>query len=344
TVHVVVWGIDNTGTQPSTGPYVVHEGDYQISNGQITVSAYGMNALSAYQMIVTPNRDLSPTTGGNRYEAEFASHSGTAFVSSSSNTGYSGTSFIEGYGGGGNAASVDFVVTAPSNGYYNVALRYSAGGLPSTRTARMTVNGSALKDLSLPGTADWNTWATSTTKVYLQAGINRIGISTYTPDNADAINIDYLDLASSTGTVTAYQAEASGNTLGGSAVRTSDSAASGGQYVGWIGGGAANTLQFNNVNVPSAGVYRLIITYANGELGDGATNYNTNVVDRYSDITVNGAGSQKVYFRNTLGWSNYRTTVVNVNLNAGNNTIKFGNSSTGYAPNIDLIQIASPLG
>jgi hypothetical protein len=87
----------------------------------------------------------------------------------------------------------------------------------------------------------------------------------------------------------------------------------------------------------------MVVSYANGELGSGASNYNTNVVDRYADISVNGGGSQKVYFRNTLGWSNWWTTVVDVNLVAGNNTITFGNG-TWYAPDLDRIQIAAAVG
>ncbi|MBD0382540.1 carbohydrate-binding protein [Paenibacillus sedimenti] len=347
TVHAVVMGIDNTNLNPSSGPYVLQEGDYNVVNGQITVPVSNMKALSAYQMIITPNRDLSPSGTAGRYEAEYAAYTGTAFVSSSSNTGYSGTSFLEGFGGGGNSASGQFVVTAPTDGYYDLSLRYSAGplaGAPANRTIRMTVGGTTLKDLTLGGTANWDSWATSTTKVFLEAGINRIGFTTYTADNSDAVNLDYLEVAAATDTVVAYEAEAAGNTLTGTAKVESKTAASGGKYVSWIGNGAANALQFNGIQAPSAGRYRIVVTYANGELGDGATNYNSNIVDRYADVSVNGGGSQKVYFRNTLGWSNFRTTVIDVNLNAGANTIKFSNGSIGFAPDIDRIQVAAYLG
>src|SRR5207249_4948642 len=104
----------------------------------------------------------------------------------------------------------------------------------------------------------------------LPAGISRVEFNAYASDDRDAVNLDYLDVAATSGTVTSYEAEASGNTLSGTAVVVSDSAASGGRYVGWLGAGAANTLRFNNVTV--------------------------------------------------------------------------GNSSSGYAPNIDRIQIAAPVG
>ncbi|OCT12290.1 dockerin [Paenibacillus pectinilyticus] len=343
-VHATVWADDNTGLNASNGPAFVQEGDYTIAGGQITVTVPSMKALSAYHMIITPKTSLSSANTTTRYEAEYANLGGSAKVTYGSNTGYSGTYFAEGYGASSNA-STNFVVTAPNNGYYNVTLRYSAGpytGAPTNRTTRMMLNGSQLKDISLPGTADWKTWASSTVKVFLTAGINRIGINAYTADDSDAINVDYIDVVSTTGTMTSYEAESTTNTLGGAAVVATNTAASGGKYVGYIGAGAANTLQFNNINVPTSGLYRMVVTYANGELGAGASNYNTNIVDRYADLSVNGGAATKVFYRNTLGWNNFRTREVDVMLTAGNNTIKFSNSSAGYAPNIDLIQIAAP--
>ena len=62
---------------------------------------------------------------------------------------------------------------------------------------------------------------------------------------------------------------------------------------------------------------------------------------KHGAASVNGGIAQKVFFRNTLGWSNFRTTVVDVALQAGNNTITFSNTSA-YAPDLNKIQIASP--
>ncbi|HEY0000686.1 MAG TPA: carbohydrate-binding protein, partial [Actinoplanes sp.] len=216
-------------------------------------------------------------------------------------------------------------------------------GAPADRSVRLRLGGADLTDLALPGTADWNTWRTATTKVFLPAGISRIEANAYATDDRDAVNLDYLEVAATAGTVTAYEAEAAGNTRAGAAVVVADAAASGGNYVGWVGAGAANTLRFNGVTVPAAGRYRMVVSYANGELGAGADNYNSNIVDRYAEISVNGGAAKKVFFRNTLGWSIYRTTVIDVDLVAGANTITFANSSAGYAPNIDRIQIAAPV-
>ncbi len=345
TVHATVWGVDTSGLDPSTGPYVVKEGDFAVSNGQVTVPLTGLKGTSAYQAIITPAKALTSITSTSRYEAEYAAIGGTAKITYGSNTGYSGTYFVEGYGAS-TTASTRFVVSVPSDGYYDLGLRYSAGpygGAPTDRSIRLRLNGSDLTTVALPGTADWNTWKTATTKVFLHAGINQVEANAYASDDRDAVNLDYLDVTAATGTITAYQAESSANVLGGTAAVASNSAASGGKYVGYVGLGAANTLTFTGVNAPSAGTYRMVVTYANGELGAGASNYNTNIVDRYADISVNGGAATRVYFRNTLGWSNFRTTVVDVALAAGSNTITFGNAAA-YAPDLDQIQIAAPLG
>jgi hypothetical protein len=342
-VHATVWGVDSSGLNPSAGPYVVREGDYTVGSGQVTIPLTGLKGASAYHVVLTSDRDLSSVGSTSRYEAEYARLDGSARVTYGSNTGYSGTYFTEGYGASTNA-STKFVVTAPNDGYYDVGLRYSAGpytGAPATRSIRLRLNGSDLTDRSLPGTADWNTWNTATTKVFLTAGINRIDVNAFAADDRDAINIDYLDVTPATGTVTAYEAE-NGNTLGGTAVVVNDAAASGGRYVGWIGAGAANTLRFENVTVPTAGRYRMVVGYANAEVkGDHA--YNNNIVDRYADISVNGGPGKRSFFRNTLAWSTYRTTVIDVDLAAGRNSITFANASQ-YVPNIDLIRIAAPIG
>ncbi|MEV5846161.1 RICIN domain-containing protein [Streptomyces sp. NPDC051985] len=346
TVHAIVEGVDSTGTEDASGrPYVVQEGDYAVSNGQITVTVPSMSATSAYQIIVTPATSLSAADVPTRYEAEYADLSGSARVTYGSNTGYSGTYFVDGYQGSSNA-STNFVVSAPSNGYYDVTLRYSAGpssGAPTNRSTRVTVDGSKLTDLSLTGTANWNTFATKTVTMFLSQGINRINYGAYTSDDSDNITVDSIDVTSSTsGAIAGYEAESSSNTFGGTAAVETDSAASGGKYVDWLGNGSANTLTFNGVTAASSGLYRMVVTYANGDnRGDGGNDYN--IINRYADISVNGGTAQRVYFRNTRGWSNYWTTTVDVNLTAGSNTIKFGNSSA-YAPNLDKIQVAPAIG
>ena len=104
TVHATVWGIDSSGLNASTGPYVVKEGDFTASGGQATIPLTGLKGTSAYQVILTPDTERSVATAG-RYEAEYAALGGTAKVTYGTNTGYSGTYFVEGYGASSTAST-----------------------------------------------------------------------------------------------------------------------------------------------------------------------------------------------------------------------------------------------
>jgi hypothetical protein len=130
-----------------------------------------------------------------------------------------------------------------------------------------------------------------------------------------------------------YEAESPQNTRAGNATLTSSDTASSGVFVTQIGGGNANFLQFNNISVPSSGNYKMVVTYTNDEKGHKGQ------VERFAEISVNGHAPTKVYFRNTFDQSVFRTHVVNVELNAGANTVRFSNSE-GNAPDVDKIQIA----
>jgi hypothetical protein len=142
--------------------------------------------------------------------------------------------------------------------------------------------------------------------------------------------------------VAAYEAESAQNTLGGTAVVIKDPAASSGKYVGGIGNGEANFLEFNEIHVPQNGLYRMAVHFSNAEFRGGHS-YNSQVVDLQAEIQVNGGGIQRIYFRNTFAWDNYQTRVVDVMLQAGKNTIKFFNGDLdAYAPRIDKIEIVAP--
>ena len=337
-VHMAVWETAFTGLDPSSGPALVMEGDHLITNGQITVTVADMADTTAYQMIISPLRDASAADGAHCHRAEYADILGSAKLFYGGHTGCSGTCLVE----GSVNAGVSFVLTAGDNGFYSVRLRYLAGPIgsaPSGRTIRMALNGSPLRDVSVPATADWNTPADADINAFLTAGINRIAFNASTDDDSDALCIDSIEVTPADGALDAYEAEAAGNTLSGTAAVKNDPAASGGSYVGDIGNGAANSLQFNAIRVPSGGTYRMVVHFANAE-NKGSHDYNIQVVDRYADIQVNGGTTKRVYFRNTFAWNVYRTSVVDVELRAGTNTIKFSND-LAYAPNIDKIEIAS---
>lgn len=144
------------------------------------------------------------------------------------------------------------------------------------------------------------------------------------------------------GHATTYAASAAQNVLSGTAAVESDSYAYGGQYVGWIGDGAANTLTFTGVTVQSGGIYRLMVSYADAD-GESSGNYNTNLIDRGFTLTTSAGTSVTTYARNTYSWDQFDTVEVTARLDAGSNTITIGNPSY-YAPNIDKIIVAAASG
>ena len=173
----------------------------------------------------------------------------------------------------------------------------------------------------------------------MTAGINQIAFETITEV---AIPIGGLEIVPGSGFVEVYEAESAQNTLGGTAIVIDDPTASGGKYVGGIGNGGANFLEFNDILVTQSGPYRMVVHFANAEFRGGHF-YNSQVVDLHADIRVNDSSTQRIYFRNTFAWDNYQTRVVDVMLQTGRNTIRFSNDDPDqYAPRIDKIEIAAP--
>jgi hypothetical protein len=222
------------------------------------------------------------------------------------------------------ADSAIFDVYAPADGYYTVHTDYSSDG-----TGTLALDGATA--VTLPSTRGRLTDKCS--RLYLSAGNNRI---TATASGSTTLTLRDLRVAASGDTkgVTAYQAEDA--TLAGTAVVTSDTWASGGEYVGYIGNGADNTLTFK-VDAASAGRYVMNVRYANNQVS-GSGNYNTNVVSRAARISVDGT-TRTVMFRNNYSWNNYWDLPVPVTLSAGTNTITLANP-TAYAPNVDRITVA----
>jgi alpha-L-fucosidase len=124
---------------------------------------------------------------------------------------------------------------------------------------------------------------------------------------------------------TTYQAEALGNTLSGAAAVATCAACSGGAKVRFIGNNSSNYEIVNNINVATAGSHQLTIAYE----VDGTRTF---------DLSVNGGATIAVSCTGT-DFNSPATATVTVNLNAGNNTIKFFNTSA-YAPDLDAISVS----
>ncbi|MBR7828254.1 hypothetical protein KDK95_18210 [Actinospica sp. MGRD01-02] len=258
------------------------------------------------------------------YESTMGRTSGTVSYDYSASDG-TGEGAIDLASGAG--STVD--VYAPSNGYYTTDVRYSAAAGSSLT---LTANGEPVAGSSLPSTS--GSVSTVAASVYLQAGINPVTVTA----NGTGTVQDVQVAASPSSTGTTYQAESSSNTLAGTAAVETDTWASGGEYVGWVGDASANTLTFNNVYAATAGTYMLVIAYSNDDTS-GSGNYNSNIESRWAQVSVNGGAATTEVFANTYSWDSFRTVAMPVTLKAGDNTVEFSNS-TGYVPNLDYIQVA----
>jgi hypothetical protein len=120
-----------------------------------------------------------------------------------------------------------------------------------------------------------------------------------------------------------YEAESSANILGGGATVYSCSGCSGGAKVGYIGG--SGYLVFPNVTAPRDGTYLMTVGYVDGDSS------------RTAIVTVNGTPFElPLSGTNDNNWDNAQTVTIPVQLNAGVNSIQFGNPN-GYVSDIDKI-------
>jgi hypothetical protein len=280
---------------------------------------------------------ISGTAGAQTvYEAEASANtlSGSAAVASCSSC--SGGKEVQqvGNGGGGNGTLQFNNVQAHLTGPQLITISYINADT-TARTASMSVNGATATTVNFPSTGGtWQSPVVGTVKliVYLTAKSNTFKFSNST---AWAPDFDALT-ALSAGSFSSYEAEASGNTLGGSAVVRTCSTCSGGQLIGNVGNGSGGngTLRFNAVNVTTAGSHHLVISYLNGD----SSTYGIGT-SRTASVSINGGSAFTVSFPATGDWTEVVTTDISVNLNAGNNTIAFSNSSA-WAPDFDKIDVA----
>lgn len=268
--------------------------------------------------------------GVANYEAEAAAISGGAVIQNCASC--SGGSKVGNVGN--NSGVLQFTnVQTKLPGSQVLTLYYVNGG--ATRTGTISVNGRPGVSVAFSGTGSWSTVGSIKISAYLLARNNTITISNssgWAPD-FDRITAQLGGANSVYGNFSTYEAESSSNTRSGATVVQSCSTCSGGSNVGFIGNGSGNTLRFNTVSVSTAGMHRLVISYINGTtstFGIGSS--------RMGFLSINGGAAFSVSFPATGDWTEVVSITLSVNLNAGNNTITFSNSSS-YAPDIDKIDV-----
>ncbi len=123
------------------------------------------------------------------YEAEFATGTGTS--TNTNHSGYTGTGFVDGFETVGDAVTTD--VYASTTGTHVLKFRYSNGS-GTTATRSVSVDGVVVGTLSLPPTANWDTWSTANLSTSLTTGKHAVAL-TYASGNSTGINFDNLVVA-----------------------------------------------------------------------------------------------------------------------------------------------------
>lgn len=121
------------------------------------------------------------------FEAEFGTYNNVS--SNTDHAGYTGTGFVDGFETAGD--SIEVPVAVREAGTYEVTLRYSAGSGTATRS--LYLDGSTRKHsaIRLPGTANWDTWATASFVISLQPGAHRVKVA-YDSSDVNPINLDHI--------------------------------------------------------------------------------------------------------------------------------------------------------
>jgi hypothetical protein len=118
--------------------------------------------------------------------------------------------------------------------------------------------------------------------------------------------------------------EAESHAVSGSTRPRSNSAASGGTVVGWVGNGSSNTLRLA-VTVPDASTYNVTLYYISAG-------------SRQAVVRINGGSGDTKTFPATGDWSTVAALTLQLDLRAGSNTIELGNPSA-YGPDFDRVTV-----
>jgi hypothetical protein len=260
------------------------------------------------------------TPESQSYEAESATLNGSAVIAAC--PACSGGEKVGGLGLGLNNNVTFNNVVARRDGVYQMQIDSMTQG---PRSLIYSVSGGPLRTLNVGG-GSFFLPSSTTVSVGLHAGVNSIefGSPTSYPPDMDRIVISGDGRgAPPLPKSTTYEAENA--TLAGTVTPPYCEYCSGAGEAGNIGGGSGNTVTFTNVDVDTPGTYQMEVDYLTA-------------APRSFFISVNGGATTELDL-NGSSWSLPASTVIPVQLQAGSNTIQFGNS-TGYAPALDRIAIA----
>jgi hypothetical protein len=318
---------------------------YKVGSGPFTTQNVSVRLRTGDQTVTAHPSWPAPATcvAGALCEAEKTMLSGGVSVASD-HTGFTGTGFAAGFQSVG--GSLTYRLDVPTAGTYELRLRYAnslgGDGNNTTRTLSAAVDGGDASTLTMPATADWNTWAfASVPAVQLSAGRHTLVISRGADDSGN-VNVDSLALTASGAPYPSPVAEAApcdygtvceaedGALTGGATLAIDHNGYSGGGFVaGLEKAGAADSVSLRNV--PADGSYALQIRYANG--GTAARTIST---------AVNGGTPTSATLPATAGWDTWSTVTVPVTLTKGTDTVAIGcPAADSCHVNLDTVAVTS---
>ncbi len=280
--------------------------------------------------VAWPRFAASAATTTTTYQAESAVLSGGAVVQSD-HTGYTGSGFAGGFTDANKGtAAATFAVGVPTAGVYTSTLRY-ANGTGSSRTLSLYVAGQKKATVSLPATADWNSWSTVATSLSLAAGTNSVAYRYDSTDNAN-VNLDAITVAPATPAASG-QYEAEQATLSGGAVTESD-------HTGYSGTGFAGG--FTDSNKGTAAATFAVTTSTAGAAPVGLRYANGTGSSRTLSVYLNGTKALTTTLAPTADWNTWATRNESLTLKAGGNTISYRYDSTDNGNvNLDYITVGT---
>lgn len=183
--------------------------------------------------------------------------------------------------------------------------------------ATLEVLGSGTGTVALNGDTVLDLGDGDAVAVQLQGGVNKVVVT-------GEATIDRIRIAASQDRLDSTEYQAEDAELSGDAAATDLGLAEGGLAVDGIGGapGNDNAVTFT-VQAAEAGRHAVVVRFSNPEQVP-ATHYNPNPMARHSDISVNGAASERVLFVPTFHENNFWERTIVLDLQEGENTIRFG--------------------
>ena len=165
----------------------------QVTAGSNTIKLAGTTA-NGDANIDFLDFEVAPPQNFTDYQAENCTI--TMGVVESNHTGFTGTGFVNGDNAVG--SGITCTVSSAAAGTYSVEIRFS-NGTTTVRPMDVFVNNTLATNLTFQGTTDWDTWATQTINVPLNAGSNTVRLTATTVNGGP--NLDRLRVAAPLDTI-----------------------------------------------------------------------------------------------------------------------------------------------